>query len=309
MVLEAIYAAKRLRDRTWHAFLLGMMYTLLGVVIAFVVLPGYLGLASVAFASILILPSLSNIVQLEEDIERKSKNFDIRMVIKDNYKPIRIFINLFLGSFFAYLICSLAMPGQFNLQFFGPHLGGAGGAVSSSGLFSEILGNNAIVFVLCFALSFLIGSGALFFILWNASVWGVFFGNTAVAAGAAGNQSPILYIAIILAVVMLFVVLEALAYVVASLAGSVLSKSALIEMGRKVSAFSKYPGVIGVLMPEQVHALVQEKWYAEAFSRVVFVNLALLCLGLLLLAAAAAIETAILQNAAIYQDILRLGML
>jgi len=312
MVLEAFYEAANLRKNPILALPLGFLYTCIGIGLAFIIFPGDAGLASVAFASILMLPSLTNLVASAEASERRGRKLSMFILLRDNLPMIKIYLNMFLGAFFAYITFSLLLTGSIVPVVFASQFGlavHAGGVYLSMVTFSEILVNNLLILLLCFFISFLIGNGAIFFITWNASVWGVFFGNMAASAAAFGDQSPLTLIITILAVVIIFVVIEALAYIMAAVSGSVLSRATLTEFKRKeLTVYHKYATVMGVVSSRLSRKLLKEKWYAEAFSRIAMVNIVLLAFAILALIVGAAIEMLILENVEIYEDIIFLSM-
>jgi len=312
VVFEAFYNISVLQKKPKLAILLGFVYACVGIGLAHLLFPNSSGLASVAFTSLLILPSFTNIVFLEEETEREGRRIGLFALIRDNRSAIRILLNIFIGSFFAYLFVSLMFPSYTAPMLFEPQLrsgGISGNAIISAALFNEIFVNNLIVLAVCFLLSFFIGSGGIFFIIWNSSAWGVFFGNTAAVAAGPSHSNQILYVVIILAVVIVFVVLEALAYIMATLAGSVLSRSVLDELkSRGLTVFHKYASIMGVVSPKLSHRLLEERWYAEGFTKVLVVNISLLALSALIIFAAALIESVLLGNVSIYREIVLKSM-
>jgi len=310
MVLEAFYESANLRQHQFLALPLGFLYTCIGIGLSYLIFPGNVGLASVAFTSILMMPSLVNLVVREEEFQRKGRKLSLITMMQDYLPVVKVYLNLFLGSFFAYIVFSMLLSGSIVPVVFSAQFGGAssaslsGAATFDSTLFSYILVNNMVIVFLCFFISFLFGNGAIFFITWNASVWGVFFGNLAVRTAQVLNNSPLSLILTILVVVITFVIIEALAYIMAAVSGSVLSKSVLKELkAKELTVYHKYAAVVGALSSKISRRLLEEKWYAEGFSRVVSVNMALLALAILALIIGGVIETAILENVGEYQVI------
>jgi uncharacterized membrane protein SpoIIM required for sporulation len=83
--------------------------------------------------------------------------------------------------------------------------------------------------VFCLLASFIYGSGAVFIITWNASVWGTVFAVVAKQSAIVSGQNPFLYFALTLLAVFPHMVLEASAYFIAAISGGIVSKSVLRE--------------------------------------------------------------------------------
>ena len=69
MVLEQYFKVKWI-ERKEHAFFLGFIYSLIGIISARLIFPSSVGIMSIAFASILMIPSLSILLKLEENVEK-----------------------------------------------------------------------------------------------------------------------------------------------------------------------------------------------------------------------------------------------
>ena len=188
MVLEHIFPEDWLENKGRYAFILGVVYTLIGLVIAKLLFPGDPALVSVAITSLLLLPELYKIFSIEERKESVEKKISIRSLWKDDLDIIRIYVFMFLGIMLVYAIGTMILPTLQTNTLFREQLeirfgqGFAGNAVFSSwssDLFWDLLSNNFQVLIWCFVLALLTGDGAIFLISWNASVWGTIFGLTA----------------------------------------------------------------------------------------------------------------------------------
>ncbi|MBW2970647.1 stage II sporulation protein M, partial [Candidatus Woesearchaeota archaeon] len=127
--------------------------------------------------------------------------------------------------------------------------------------------NNIIVFLACFLLSVFYGAGSIIFLTWNASVWGAFFGFTAKLSSVGAHSSPSIILVNFFRVIgpiMPHMVLEALSYISAAIAGGVLSK-----------------------------AVLREKPFSKMFNHVLTDSLILLGLGIIAVFIAAVIEAAV----------------
>ena len=285
MVLEHLFPEDWLEKKGLYAFILGVVYSIIGIIIASILFPGDPALVAVAFTSMLLLPELYKIFDIEERQESMEKKVSFSALWKDDAGVIRIYVFLFLGILLVYSIGTIILPSfQTNTLFreqleirFGQ--GFAGNAVSggnfSSSLFMDLLSNNFLVMLACFILALLTGDGAIFLIAWNASVWGTIFGITAKHAAQFAGKNPFLLLSIVMLIVFPHMILEACSYFLAAIAGSVVSKDVLLE-----------------------------NFASNRFTEVFGFNLYLLVFALVFLLLGALVETWVLGNISVYRQII-----
>ena len=292
MVLEHIFPEDWLERKGIYAFLLGIGYSIIGVLVASILFPGDPALVAVAFTSMLLLPELYKIFSIEERQESLEQRVSLRSLWRDDIEVIRIYIFLFLGIMLVYSVGTILLPElqannlfreqleiRFGQGFSGSATAGsATGEIFSSGLFFVLLTNNFLVLMACFILALLAGDGAIFLISWNASVWGTIFGLTAKNAALFSGQHPLYFFALIMAIVFPHMIIEAISYFLAAISGSVISKGVLLE-----------------------------QFASERFFEVFGFNLYLLLFALLFLLLGAVVETFVLQNISIYQEIIQMS--
>ena len=289
MVLEHIFPEDWLEHKGRYAFLLGLVYSLIGILIAYVIFRNDPALPALAFTSMLLLPEMYKIFSIEERKESMEQKVSVSQLWKDDIEVVRIYIFLFLGILLIYSLGAIVLQDfQTNALFkqqleirFGE--GFTGNATFSglfeSGLFLELISNNFIVLIFCFIIALLTGDGAIFFITWNASVWGTIFGITAKYAAVFSGQHPFYLFGIIMLVVFPHMMLEAISYFLAAIAGSVISKDVLLE-----------------------------QFASDRFFEVFGFNLYLLLFALLFLALGALVETWVLQHVGVYKEIIQMSM-
>jgi MFS family permease len=286
MVLEHVFPEDWLEKKGRYAFILGVIYSVIGVLIASVLFPGDPALVAVAFTSLLLLPELYKIFSIEERKESIEQKISLRTLWRDDIDIVKIYVFLFLGILLVYSVGTILLPSfQTNTLFreqleirFGQ--GFAGNAIITSGLFFDLLSNNFLVLIACFILALLTGDGAIFLITWNASVWGTIFGVTAKNAGAFSGQNPFYLFGLIMLVVFPHMIIEGISYFLAAISGSVISKDVILE-----------------------------KFASHRFFEVFSINLYLFLFALVFLLLGAAVETFVLQHVGIYQEIIRMSML
>src|SRR3989338_7370122 len=212
MVLERLFPEDWLERKFIFAFILGFVYSVIGIIIAKILFPANSGIVSVIFTSIFLTPSMRKIFSKEEASEEKSKKFSMKRLYKLDYDVVFMYFLIFFGIFLAYLLFSFLMPqlgvSTFNIlkeQFF---------------LDSSLRGRASFD-----SSSFL----SIFFVAWNASAWGAIFGIRALQASLYTGQDAFIVLFQLLAIVVWHMTLEGGAYILAGIAGSTISSKIIKE--------------------------------------------------------------------------------
>lgn len=242
MVLEQLFKPDWIEKKPRHAFLLGFIYSIVGAISAKLVFGANPGMMTVAFTSILLLPSLNTLLSIEENQARaKDKYWILKQLWKDHADIVEVYIYMFMGIFLTFSIIAFTFPEQAVRSFFEPMfevIGLSGEATTMMGWASNVAGptilsifiNNFIVTIVCLLLSLIYGAGAIVFITWNATVWGVvigFFAKQALLSTAGVNPVTIFVSTVLPFFPHMF--LEALPYFTAAIVGGIVSKAALRE--------------------------------------------------------------------------------
>ncbi|HLC97438.1 MAG TPA: stage II sporulation protein M [Candidatus Nanoarchaeia archaeon] len=288
MVLEHVFPEDWLKSKGRYAFILGVIYSVIGILIASVLFPGDPALVAVAFTSLLLLPELYKIFDIQLRRQRIEQQTYLRSLWRDDVEVVRIYVFLFLGILLVYSLGTILLPSlQTNTLFreqleirFGQGFAGSAVATFSSDLFFSLLSNNFMVLVACFVLALLTGDGAILLITWNASVWGTIFGLTAKNAALFAGQSPFFFFAMIMLIVFPHMIIEGLSYFLAAISGSIISKDVLLE-----------------------------EFASSRFFEVFTFNLYLFLFALFFLLMGALVETFVLDNIEIYQKIIQMSFL
>ena len=302
MVLEHIFPEDWLEKKARYAFILGALYSFIGILIASVLFPGDPALVAVAFTSLLLLPELYKIFSIEERKESMEKDVTMRALWKDDLGIVKIYIFLFLGILLVYSVGTMIMPQmQANNLFreqleirFGSDLPVEGAPLNGqeiksgilkdkfsfdTGLLNSLLSNNFLVMIACFIMALLTGDGAIFLITWNASVWGSIFGLTAKGAALFSGENQFYLFGIIMLVVFPHMIIEAMAYFLAAISGAIISKDVILE-----------------------------EFASDRFFEVFGFNLYLLLFALFFLVLGGVVETLVLNNVQIYETLIRASM-
>jgi hypothetical protein len=238
VVLEHIFPEDWLEHKGRYAFLLGVIYSVIGILIASVLFPGDPALVAVAFTSLLLLPELYKIFSIEERQEAMEQKVSIKALWRDDIDLIKVYVFLFLGILLVYSIGTILLPSfqtnmlfreQLEIRLGQGFAGSATAGIFSPALFIDLLNNNFLVLMACFILALLTGDGAIFLITWNASVWGTIFGFTAKNAALFSGTIPAFLFMAMMVIVFFHLIVEGISYFLAAISGSVISKDVLLE--------------------------------------------------------------------------------
>jgi len=224
------------KNQILKALNLGVILTVVSFATSVIIFrdqPTFIGIATVLNTVILSCPIFSRLLEWEERVETRRK----LSFFKEHEKIIDFFIYYFIGVFVVFFILA-----SFNLQwvFAEEHLFGGAPSISEvrEGLppppslpdriqISSIFRHNLYVMVLCFALSLLYGSGALLLIILNASI----FASKLVEVikiklpESYGFLSTFGFLGCNFGILFFHMLPEVGAYLVAAIAGGVLSKA------------------------------------------------------------------------------------
>jgi uncharacterized membrane protein SpoIIM required for sporulation len=231
MVLEQVYSHEWIKKKSRYAFLMGLSYSIIGIASGMFLFPKDPGLAAIAITSLLILPSLNKLFAAESNEAKKGK-FSLIEMFRDHNDIFRVYLFLFLGILLSFSFFSIVWPTIATSRIFAQQvsvLGISGQAYAGGGLFASLLSNNVKILVFCLLASFFYGSGAIFIITWNASVWGTIFGVIARESAGAAGQNPFMYFILTLMAVFPHMILEASAYFLAAISGGIVSKAVIRE--------------------------------------------------------------------------------
>jgi uncharacterized membrane protein SpoIIM required for sporulation len=240
MVLESLFNPFTLKKRPWEMFLAGFFYSIMGLVLSFLVFRGGSSLLMVFLIVMATLPILYTTIKNEEEIDMKYHRE--WKLLQEHSKVIIFLLFLFLGITSALSLSYIFLPDpvvstvfdmqvkaitNVNSQIHGQILGN----VTRVTIFKKILLNNLKVLFFCLVFSFLYGAGAIFILTWNASVIAAAIGNlikveVAKTASVAGFSVVAAYFSAATFSFFRYMIhglMEMAAYFVAGLAGSIIS--------------------------------------------------------------------------------------
>jgi len=227
MVLERIVGMSLLKKQPDVALFLGFIFTLIAFLTSYMIFVSGMSVAMIGFASLLMLPYINKIMKPESP--------EYRSVFHKENTSIKFFAWLFFGMALAYTILfgilrpdvrDIAFRTQINIV--EGQVGLSGGMFGLPIFFYEIVSNNLIIVAIAIILSFFYGAGSVFVLNYNASIAGIVYGSwlsgliwpNPSAWGASEiallYQSPVLFLP--------HTILEILAYLLAAIAGLIISK-------------------------------------------------------------------------------------
>ncbi|MFH0712169.1 MAG: stage II sporulation protein M [archaeon] len=193
-MIEMLVKPKRAERRPWEMFFIGMFYASVALLLVMFVfgkdsiLKEGSGLLIVIFTVVCCLPFMYYIIKLEEgkDVEIS----DSGRLIKEHSKALYALMWLFLGFVIAFAFwyivlpesagqnfnfqiktfCAINSPSHYNYCLEQHGIPVATGAATGTTAILNIFSNNiyVLIFTILFSLAF--GAGAIFILVWNASV-------------------------------------------------------------------------------------------------------------------------------------------
>ncbi len=229
MVLEAIFNPFTIKKHPIQMFVAGAMYSFVAFLLAYIVFKEISGILMVFLVVLASLPIIYTTIKEEEEIELHiEKEWTL---LKEHTKILMLFMALFMGILFAFSTIYIFSPESvvndvFTLQhkaISDVSAGVQGAVIQPTASFSKIFMNNIKVLFFCLVFSLLYGSGAIFILTWNASVIAAAIGNVVKQELAIGISSYFAIATFSFFKYMSHGILEIAAYLVAGLAGGIIS--------------------------------------------------------------------------------------
>jgi uncharacterized membrane protein SpoIIM required for sporulation len=185
MVLESLITPFKAEQKPGKLFLLGVIFCSVGIFLSLWIFKSQASLVMVFLTSMAALPLVFNTVIMEE--EKDLAGMEEKWLLKEHGKALKAFVYLFLGSTVAFafwyvLLSSNTINILFQTQT--ATINTINGRITANmsfnanmGFFSKIFLNNIKVLIFCILFSFVYGAGAIFILIWNASVIGAAIGN------------------------------------------------------------------------------------------------------------------------------------
>ena len=256
MVLETLVSTAVAKREGWKIFLLGCLYATVGLFLAYWVFRPQSSMVMVFFTVLAAAHIMHALIETEEDVDEKE---DTRTIFIEHSRTLSAFLYLFLGFTVAFTFWNIALDSAPLNALMGSGAshtlfavqndtvaqitGGAihAAAVDTMARFNVIFMNNLIVLAFALLFSFVYGYGAIFILVWNASVIAAAAGASyrVAVAGVDGFANMVLAFINSLAQYALHGIPEILAYFVAALAAGVLGVAIARKRWREPEKFRK----------------------------------------------------------------------
>lgn len=243
MVLESIISPENAENKPALMIFIGFLYTTLAMFISYYIFEAYSSIFMIFLATIAATPIVYRLMKSEE--EKDLTDVEEKTLLKEHSKALKAFIYLFIGATlcfsFWYVVLS---PNMVNSLFHSQSatissINGrivdvsrdiTGNATSPVSAFSTIFFNNIKVLLFCILFSFMYGAGAIFILMWNASIVGAAIGSFIKSSLAAlihtcGVNVGTTFCAVSSGILRYTIhgIPEILSYFVAALAGGIIS--------------------------------------------------------------------------------------
>lgn len=240
-----VFSLESIKERKAYPFLMAICYSFLSIAAATFIFPENAIIFAIAFTSLLLLPTTARLLKMEKDIESRSEKLAPADFLKEHKDILQMYLLIFLGIVAAFLIFSImtSRPSMsqmlqnqedfvFSLYMSPKYL--------DFGDFFMIFGNNLKVIMVCYLAALFFGTGMIFIVTWNASIWGTIFG-TIISNAASLGSNPLLFTLFLSIAILPHLIIEASAYYVSGISGGIIWKAAESDglRSRKFQIISK----------------------------------------------------------------------
>ena len=237
MVLESLINPTRAEHRPWVLFFLGFVYATVGLFLGLWIFEEYASMIMIFLTTMAAIPLVFSTIDLEE--KKDEDLYGEKTLLKEHGKALSVFLFLFLGATFAFTVWYVVLPADITNVLFTSQsktIGNlnqqlTGNATNEFPLFAKIFMNNLKVLIFCILFSFIYGMGAIFILVWNASVIAAALGNFikshiaqyALSHGFSQVGSYFYAVSLSFTRYMIHGIPEIIAYIIAGLAGGIIS--------------------------------------------------------------------------------------
>ena len=179
MVLESLINPRKAEGKPWETFFIGVIYSSIAIFLSLWIFHDYASLVMIFLTVVASVPLMYNIIAVEEEKDIAIENE--KVLVKEHWKAISVFIFLFLGFLASFTFWYVALPTETVENVFDVQLktieninAGVTAIITGKGIYSNflmsIISNNIKVMIFCILFAFIFGAGAIFILTWNASV-------------------------------------------------------------------------------------------------------------------------------------------
>ena len=184
-MLNILFNPKKAERHPITMMFVGIFYSSLSIFLSAWIFPDYASLVMVFFTVLSCLYVVQGAIRVEENKEYDYKSE--KWLLRQHSRLVFLILFLFLGFVFSFAFWTVVLPVEKVSVLFGlqnsvvegiKFLSSTGGVINNGAFFAILLNNLKVLFIsLIFA--FLYGAGAIFVLVWNASVMGFVIGELA----------------------------------------------------------------------------------------------------------------------------------
>ncbi len=238
MVLESVVVPESWEEHPRRMLIIGFVYATVGMFLAMWVFAKDASIAGIFLTTIPLVVIMYRAINYEEGKDLKiCREY---LLMKEHMRILWFFLYLFVGMVLAYTFWFTVLPTETievmcssqleAVSAVSGRVNPTGAAIAKDAAFRMILSNNLQVLAFCVFFSFIYGAGAIFILVWNASVLGVAIGGVfregLQILGALGNNASIIHYFTVLPVGFTYLVHglpEMASYFIGSLGGGIIS--------------------------------------------------------------------------------------
>ena len=206
----------------FRLFIASFIFSLISIAIAFRIFPEQAAVVAIFLATLGVMPSFLIVMESYKSATSETNDF------RANFRLTKRILGIFVGVFLAFFICTITMPIGQLLKDFSIHLDSVITLTKPNYQpehFLGILGNNLLVAVGVFFLSVLYRIGGATLVLsWNAAMWATIF-SYFVGMQSMVEGTSFISASSFLVAVFPHTLLEAIAYIIAAIAGILLMRN------------------------------------------------------------------------------------
>src|SRR3989338_751043 len=227
LIFKKAMSPDNLKKNMRSAAFVSLLLVVFGFFISMFIFYSALSLATVAFSSLLLLPYNMNVFHMRAKCASRKWSH----IFHRHNELIKFYLYSFFGMAVAYAMLFALFPPDLSDHLFSSQMSATGlaGNFSNPEIFFEIISNNLVLVFVAFALSIFYGAGSLYILNYNASLLGMLYGNVfrilIWSVPSIWLVNPILYLP--------HTILEIIGYLLAAVAGGILSEINLSHINRR----------------------------------------------------------------------------
>lgn len=226
-MIEHLLRINKIEKRHYFAMILGFVYSIIGAITAFFLFEDFMSLAMLFLTTLLLVPTLMYYLNKEEKIERKE---GLRHFFRNHKDIFETYLFIFHGVFFGFLLIGFfAISFDYDVnsyQFDFLKVRGItpeGVSVVPESDINDVMnivGRNLTVDLIALLLSIAYGAGAIFLIVYNASIFASF-----IVLLIRYLSTTTTHAAAIFSTMLIHLIPEISGFLLAAIAGGVISKA------------------------------------------------------------------------------------